>query len=154
MAFGADQTVLLDRLDSELRIAPGVARGMLAKIVGSACSRIPVLGCEKVSRIDRLIEAGAWTDAALALIELELPAWKVRRLLYENGEWFCSLSRHPGLPAAFDESADANHEILPLAVLRAFIEAQRRSVMPSEFATTVPRFRPMTEAVLCCDNFA
>jgi hypothetical protein len=46
----------------------------------------------KAARIDQLIKAGAWSDAALTLIELELPAWKVRRLVYEDGEWFCSLS--------------------------------------------------------------
>ena len=28
--------------------------------------------------------------AALALVELELPAWKLRRLIYEDGEWLCS----------------------------------------------------------------
>jgi len=46
------------------------------------------------ARIDQLIEARAWNDAALALVELELPAWKLRRLVYEDGEW----------PARFSDS--------------------------------------------------
>jgi hypothetical protein len=33
----------------------------------------------KAARIDQLIEAGAWIDAALALVDFELPAWRLRR---------------------------------------------------------------------------
>ena len=36
---------------------------------------------------------GAWTDAALALIDLELPQWQFRRIAYDEGEWSCALSR-------------------------------------------------------------
>jgi hypothetical protein len=93
MAFAADYQVLSDRLDEEVRLAPRPARALLAKIIGSACSRVPILSKSgKTHRIDRLIEAEAWTECALALIELELPAWKLRRLVCEDGEWFCSLS--------------------------------------------------------------
>jgi hypothetical protein len=77
------------------------------------------------ARIDRLIEARAWNDAALALVELELPRW-LRRLVYENGKWHCSLSRHPNLPVALDETATASHEVLPLAILAALVEAHHR----------------------------
>src|ERR1700723_2224617 len=100
MAFAADSAVLFDRLDEELRAAPQPAPGLFGKIIGSACTRIPVLSRSgKTNRIDRLIEAGAWTDAALALIELELPAWKLRWLAYESDEWICSLTRQPNVPA-------------------------------------------------------
>jgi hypothetical protein len=67
------------------------------------------------ARIDELIEARAWNDAALTLVELELPAWKQRRLIYEDGKWHCSLSRRPNLPVALDDTATASHEVLPLA---------------------------------------
>src|SRR6476619_5758672 len=62
------------------------------------------------ARIDELIEARAWNDAALTLVELELPAWKQRRLIYEDGKWHCSLSRHPNSrsrPSRGDAKADA-----------------------------------------------
>src|SRR5580700_5860761 len=85
MAFAADYVVLLDRLDDELRAAPEAAREVFAKIIGSVCSRIPVLSKSgRAARIDRLIESRAWTDAAMALIECELPACKLRRLVYDN----------------------------------------------------------------------
>jgi hypothetical protein len=155
MAFAADYVVLLDRLDDELLAAPEAARAVFAKIIGSACSRIPVLGKSgKATRIDRLIESGAWTDAALALIESEIPSWKLRRLVYENGEWFCSLSRQPNLPADLDDSVDATHHILPLAILRAFVEARRCSKVATDSTSGVPRLQPAADGVVCCDNFA
>ena len=45
------------------------------------------------ARIERLIQWSAWTDAALALIELDLPQWQLRRIAYDGGEWRCALSR-------------------------------------------------------------
>ena len=81
MAFTADYTVLFDRLDDELRVAPRLDRSLFTKIIVGACKRIPVVNkSEQAARIDRLIEAGAWTDAALAVIALELPDWQLRRL--------------------------------------------------------------------------
>ena len=155
MTFAADFAVLLDRLDDELQVAPEAARAVFAKIIGSACSRIPILSKSgKTARIERLIESGAWTDAAMALIEAEMPGWKLRRLVYENGEWFCSLSRQPNMPADLDDSADAVHEVLPLAILRAFVEARRRSKVATEAAAGIPQLQPAAGGLVCCDNFA
>ena len=155
MAFAADYAVLLDRLDDELQAAPEAAREVFANIIGSACSRIPVLSKSgKTARMERLIESGAWTDAAIALIESEMPGWKMRRLVYENGEWFCSLSRQPNMPVDLDDSADATHQVLPLAILRAFVEARRRSKIATDAAPVIQQLHPAVGGVVCCDNFA
>jgi hypothetical protein len=155
MAFAADYVVLLDRLDDELQAAPEAAREVFAKIIGSACSRIPVLSKSgKTARMERLIESGAWTDTAIALTESEMPGWKLRRLVYENGEWFCSLSRQPNMPADLDDSADAAHQVLPLAILRAFVEARRRGKVATDAAPGIPQLQPAAGGIVCCDNFA
>ena len=155
MVFGADHAVLLDRLEEELRIAPEPTRNLFDKIIGSACNRVSVLSrSEKASQLDRLITSAAWTDAALALIEIEMPAWKLRRLICENGEWFCSLSRQPNLPAAFDDTADASHDVLPLAILLAFLQARRMAAIPSGAPSAVPSVRPALDTLVCCDNFS
>jgi hypothetical protein len=155
MAFAADYAVLFDRLGEELRIAPEPALDLFAKIIAGVCTRIPVLSKSgKAGIIDRLIEYRAWTDAALALIELELPAWKVRRLVCENGEWLCSLSRQPNLPLEIDDTADGSHEVLPLAILSAFVEARRRASTSRETALVDRRQFSAPARIVCCDNFA
>jgi hypothetical protein len=155
MAFAADSAVLFDRLDEELRVAPQPAPGLFGKIIGSACTRIPVLSRSgKTNRVDRLIEAEAWTDAALALIELELPAWTLRRLIWEDGEWFCSLSRQPNLPAMLDDTVDANHQLMPIALLQAFLKARRVNETVPQALSAVPVIETAGERFVCCDNFA
>src|SRR5208282_5273126 len=105
MGFAADIAILLDRIDSELGSERHPASGVFAKVMAAACQRLPALSrTDKAGRLAHLLDAGAWTEAALALIELELPGWTVRRLIYENGEWFCSLSRQPNVPLTLDDS--------------------------------------------------
>ena len=154
MAFAADYTALFDRLDEELRVAPQLDRSLFTKIIVGACKHIPVSKPAKVARIDRLIEAGAWTDAALAIIALELPDWQLRRLEYDGGQWFCALSRGPNLPAMLDDTADANHELMPIAILRAFFQARRMTEIAPRATSAVPQVWAGTSNVVCCDNFA
>ena len=106
------------------------------------------------SRIDRLIESGAWTDATLALVELELPQWKLRRLVYEDGEWIVAFPRQPRLPLGLDDLAEASHEILPLAILIALLQGATRRRWSATGATAVPQVRPVPGYAVCCDNFA
>lgn len=154
MAFAADRAVLFDRLDEELRQAAAPAQDLFARIVAGACTRIPVQSRPgRAEQVNRLIAAGAWTDAALALVELELPTWQLRRLAYEGSEWFCSLSRQPHLPASLDDTADGNHELMGLAILRAFLQARRMTDLAPP-APRVPTIRADAGVLLCCDNFA
>jgi hypothetical protein len=144
----------LDALDGVLQSAQEPTLDLLAKIISAACTRIPLL--TKPETFDRLIEfakIGAWTEAALALIALELPLWRVRRLVYENGEWLCSLSYQPNLPMGFDDCVEATHEVLPLALLCAFVEACRRRHIMQEPVSTVPHIQPWPAYIICCENY-
>jgi hypothetical protein len=150
----SDRAALLDRLGDALRAASELNLSLLSKIVAGTCTRIPILAGAQKNRIIRLAEVGAWTDAAFALIDLELPTWKVRRLAYENGEWCCCLSPQPNLPMTLDDCAEATHEVLPLAILRALVEARRMACVTTEIRPTVPQIRSPMEHFVCCDNFA
>ncbi len=157
MAFVSDHTVLLDRLDAALCLAPKPSRDLLAKIIAGACARVPILaqsGCD--TTIGRLAELGAWADAALALVELELPGWSLRRLICEDGTWSCSLSRQPNLPAALDDTADGGHDVMPLAILRAFLQARRMASVSSasRSVASVPVVEQARVEFVCCENFA
>ena len=146
----------LDRLTEQLRLAPALTPDLISNVIADACIRLPVLTrAGNAARIDQLIEAGAWSDAALALIELELPAWKLRRLVYEDGEWFCSLSKQPNLPVALDDTVDERHEVLPLAILSAFVAARcTTSAAREPNSPTVPQVRPTIGYAVYCDDFA
>ena len=145
----------LGLLADQIRSAPAVTTDLVSDVIDGACVRLPALGrTEKAARLNRLIEAGAWTEAALALIELELPQWQVRRLIHDDSEWLCSLSRQPNLPAEFDDTVDVGHEILPLALLGAFLEARQQAVAtPQASMAAVPQVKLTTGHAVCCDNF-
>jgi len=153
MAFAADFEILFDRLSDAFRGTRASSADLFKKIAAGSRRHVSILGkSNKASKVDSLIKAGAWTEAALALIELELPTWKLRRLVYEDGEWRCSLSRHPNLPLELDDSVDASHEILPLAVLQAIVEASL-SDGACDAISPVPQIRSAGKIPICCDNF-
>lgn len=124
---------------------------VLDSVIASACKRFQSLRAR--SDFDQKVKSGAFVDAALTLIELEMPAWSLRRVAIEDGVWFCSLSRQPNLPIEIDDSADASHRDLPLAILAAFVEARLATTENVSTATT-PRLRPQIQSTVCCDNFA
>jgi len=144
------------QLSERLRAAHTVTTGLMSEVVGEACRRFPSMGqSEKSARIERLMKSEAWTDAALAMIDLELPLWQVRRIAYDDGEWYCALSRERELPDWLDSSIEAHHADLALAILSAFVDAQR--IVASQSKPSVPaaprEARPIYTP-LCCDNFA
>jgi hypothetical protein len=154
MSLKAKHLASLEALDSALHYAQGPTVDLFAEIIGGACSRIPLLAkAEAFDRLMYLAKIGAWTEAAFALIALELPLWRVRRLVYEDGEWLCSLSHQPNLPIALDECAEATHEVLPLTILSGFVEACRRRAAMQVSVSTVPRIQPWPEHVVCCENY-
>src|SRR6476620_8930974 len=124
-------------LGDRIRDAYVVTVEFLSDIIHQTSRRFPSESrSSKAARVERLIQSGAWTDAALALIDLELPQWQIRRIAYDEGEWHCALSRQRELPEWLDQPVEARHTDLALAILSAFVEARRVSVPPSR--TSVP----------------
>jgi len=113
------------------------------------------LGSPESDRTRRLVTAQAWTDAALALMEIELPQWSLRRLTYDDGQWHCTLGRNHALPEWLDDTVEGSHDTLPLAILEAISEAMRADSFANAPRTpNVPRLAPITGNTLCCDDFA
>jgi hypothetical protein len=155
MTFAPKHEEHLRELQQELHRARTITPALMADVIARACPRLQAQQRAASATVIRLIESGAFADAALALLDLELPQWKLRRLIREDDEWHCSLSKQLGLPAELDEMAEANHESLPLAILCAFIEAQHRSFTAGEARPkSVPQVRPIRGYAICCDNFA
>jgi hypothetical protein len=144
------------RVAGKIRDADAVTAELLSEVIREVCSRLPsVRRTKDFQRIEQYIQSGAWTDAVLALLALELPQWQVRRLVYDAGEWHCALSRQRELPDWVDQPVETSHPDLSLAVLSALVDAQRVGVFPTVTAS-VPAFAG-TESLympFCCDNFA
>jgi hypothetical protein len=154
MSLETKYRTALDALDRALHRPQEPSLDLLANIVSGFCTRIS--DRSKTETFDRLIhlaKIGAWTEVAFSLIALELPLWRVRRLVYESGEWLCSLSHQPNLPMAFDDCVEATHQVLPMAVLCAFVEACRRRDSICESVSVVPHIEPWLEQIMCCENY-
>jgi hypothetical protein len=143
-------------LNDRLRNAAEASALIFTDVIATACRRFPSMGqSAKTARIEQLIQCGAWTDAALALIDLELPLWRVRRIAYDEGEWHCALSRQRELPDWLDQSIESHHTDLALAILTAFVEARRVNAPLSR--TSVPSVSSCADTlyeVACSDNYA
>ncbi|WP_369721587.1 hypothetical protein AB8Z38_32050 [Bradyrhizobium sp. LLZ17] len=142
-------------LNDRLRNVQAMTRPLLLEIIDKACRRLPSLAqSERTARLARLIDAEAWADAALALMELELPLWQVRRIAYDEGEWHCAISRERELPDWLDAAVEARHADLALALLSAFIEVQALAMDAPR--PSVPSVRPAPDPLyepVACDNF-
>jgi len=143
-------------IHDRLREAHAVTATLLSDLIGETCRRFPSAGrSEKTARIERLIGPEAWIDVALALIDLELPQWQVRRIAYDEGEWHCALSRQRELPEWLDQSIEARHTDLPLAILSAFVDAKAVSAPANRTSIPiVPRDADAFYEPLLSDNFA
>jgi hypothetical protein len=139
-------------LEQRLRAAPALTPDLMSDVISQACTRLPALNATAKAKVAHLIDIGAWTDAALALLEFEIPQWKIRRRVCEDGAWLCSLSKWPWIPLDFDDLVEASHASLPIAILLALFEA--RSAPSSITPVTVPSVRPAPGYAMCCYNFA
>lgn len=142
-------------LGDRLRNAQAVTQPLMLEIVDKACRRFPSLGqTERTARVMRLIDAEAWIDAALALMELELPLWQVRRIAYDEGEWHCALSRKREFPDWLDAAVEGCHGDFAIALLSAFVEVQALAVVAPR--PSVPNVRPAPDSLyepVACENY-
>ena len=64
----------LEELEDRIRTAPTPTPALVGDVVAQACTRLPTMKrAGKSPGIDRLVEAEAWFDVALALLTVELP---------------------------------------------------------------------------------
>ncbi len=153
MLFRPDRSERLAWIADQVRSAGRASADLMSAIAsevshGSADGPVPAS-----AKIERLIAAGAWTDAALAIIASDLPQWKLRRLAYDDGEWRCVLSPQREFPEWLDDGIETHHEDIALALSLALVEAAQRQSAETP-KPTAPRIRMREPAVLCCDNFA
>jgi hypothetical protein len=142
----------LATLAEQVSTADEATSKLLSEIVLLTARRLSVPSeAANAANLGQLIEADALTESAFALINLELPQWKLRRITYDEGEWHCALSRERELPEWLDQAIEARRTSLTLAILSAYIETIRRieaSRGPRRPSVPQRQYEP-----LCCENF-
>jgi hypothetical protein len=143
-------------LAAQISAADEATPELFSEIVVATARRLWAPGeAAKAAQLHDLIEARALTQAALGLIELELPLWKLRRIAYDEGEWHCAMSRQRELPEWLDQAVEARHTSLTLAILGAYIETVAQLELSGEPSRpSVPQTRAEQYEPLYCENFA
>lgn len=138
----------------ELRANEHASADLLTSIAEKTCQRFQKQTAN-FAQISKLIAAGAFTEATLALVEFELPQWKLRRISYDEGEWHCALSRQRELPEWLDQSSEANHTDLALAIALTYVEAIKATEPSGHLiGRSVPQIRTQCVETLSCENYA
>jgi hypothetical protein len=110
----------------------------------------------RLKRINTLIDAQAWTDAALAIAALD-HAYAVRRIERDDGEWHCTIGSQWRVPAWLDRGTWYSHSVLPLAIIGAMVEALGQGA-PAAHVVAMPNGRSNVRddviAPVDCDNYA
>jgi hypothetical protein len=145
----------ISRLAGRLRNADGVTVELFSEVIRDACWRLPsVRRTRDFTRLEQLIQSEAWTDAALALLALESPQWRLRRIVHDAGEWHCTLSRGRELPEWLDQPVEACHGDLCLAILSALVGTKCEDASTAaDRVATVSSMDQTIDVPLCCDNF-
>jgi hypothetical protein len=142
----------LATLAGQVTLADEATPELFSEIVAKTARRLSAPGS---AQLDQLIEAGGLTEAALALVNLELPLWQIRRITYDEGEWHCAMSRQRELPEWLDQAIETNHASLTLAIVSVYIETLRQIEASREPSRpSVPQTRGGQFEPVCCDNFA
>jgi len=108
-----------DHLQEQLRGADAMTAELISSVIATACPRFCALSAAAKTKVNWMIQAGAWTDATFELVKLELPLWKVRRLSHSRGKWTCSLTKET--QDGHDDITGGSHQLLPLAILHALL---------------------------------
>lgn len=143
------------QVESQLQNSTAMSSALFRDVVASACRRLPALAHTKdAALLTRFEQIGAWTDAALLLVKLEKPHWQLRRLIMDDGEWLCSLSKQSFLPSALDDMVEASHENAALAVFLAFLQLpETAATLPEQKTSAHPA--ALSEGIpLCCEDFS
>mgnify|MGYP001552311137 FL=1 len=118
-----------DRLATKLAGATKASAILFAEIFAASPRLMTLRAMGKTERLDRLLACEAWTEAAIELVALEAPEWRIQRLCLDDREWICALTRFPDLPEWLDESAEGRHPLITLAILDALLVARARAAV-------------------------
>ena len=162
MLFHHDRSNRLAAIAELVCTADDVTADLISAIYHEISEAHESVQDRRIERLGKLTEASAWLEAALVILKMELPRWKLRRLVYDDGQWHCALSLRRDFPDWLDDTIETSHPELPLSVLKAIVEAAQLDTAASdkppsngiELRTRIIQPEPACLDSICCDNFA
>lgn len=125
---------------------------LVSSMIADAMERLAETNNDRhAAQLAGLVEADAWTEVALAVLDVEFPHWKLCRLIYDGGEWHCTLSLHRDLPQWLDQAIETHHADLAMAIFKGLIEAAEQD--ETRAPAPVPRIRKDQTDPVLCENF-
>src|SRR5580658_9302582 len=136
--------------------APAGSAELVSAALDLVAGRCAAPNCaDQARRIRALIGAQAWTDAILAIVDLDRSR-AVRQLSHDEGEWICRIGSRCALPDWLDDSVHFAHPVLPFAILGALLSALAQNEKAAVPATSVPSSRQRLGhaiSAVSCDNY-
>jgi hypothetical protein len=144
-----------DRLVRRISSAEGATSPLLSDVVNFVCSRLWTRPKFRQDQILAWLKTGASFDLLRALIEVELPGWRLARLQYDGGQWYCTICRGTAQLEWAAADVTCGHVDPVLAMLRALLEVLAMDGVEDEADEGVLRRQqnPDMNYVLC-DNFS
>jgi hypothetical protein len=137
--------------------APAACTELVSAALDLVAARCAAPSCAgQARRIRALIGADAWTDAILAIVDLDRSR-AIRQLSHDDGEWICRIGSRWAVPDWLDDSVHFSHPVLALAILGALLGALAQNEEAPVPATSVPSSRHglgHSISAVSCDNYA
>jgi hypothetical protein len=130
---------VLAGVETAAAVSSDLVRGVLVE----ACPRHQAAeAARRVDRVSALIDAEAWVELGLLLLDLELPDWSPHRLSRDDSRWSCSICVRGLAMNWIDDVVEVEHEDLALALFSALIQGQIRKLRGAA-PTNVTVFRDL-----------
>ena len=111
-----------DELMHRLQKAEHPSKNLFDDVISIYPRVISLIRAGRAKRLQELMQAGAWLETALELLRLARSAWSLRRLIRDDEDWVCSLSRSTFVPIEIDDMAEYRHADPAVAVLGALLQ--------------------------------
>jgi hypothetical protein len=144
------------KLRNEISRAPAAASELVSAALDlMVARRAAPYRADWTRRVHALIEAQAWTDAVLAIAELDRSR-AIHYVVYEDGEWHCRIGAQWAVPHWLGDSAEFCHPVLALAILGALVDtlgwAPETNLSPAP-APRWPAGETGSISAVSCDNY-
>jgi len=145
------------RLRNEISRAPAATRELVSAALDLMVAQRPApYPAASTQRVRALIDAQAWTDAVLAIADLDRSR-AIRYVVNEDGEWHCRIGSHATVPHWLGDTAECSHAVLALSILGALIETLAWRAASDLSAVSAPRSSAgEIDAIpaVSCDNYS